>query len=148
MAYPYLDKTRHNFREIHKNSGSVACSAVTPTGTVDFNLPPGAYSIAISVWGDSNGATATMTVAPYVDSAQSLVGPDNNFLVIGGTTVAATITVPAATATAVGSQYLIVQAGDQYGAAAPVMVVNGAQMTLAITSVTGTLHWDFVAVEW
>jgi len=89
-----------------------------------------------------------MTVAPYVDSAQSLVGPDNNFLVIGGTTVAATITVPAATATAVGSQYLIVQAGDQYGAAAPVMVVNGAQMTLAITSVTGTLHWDFVAVEW
>ena len=149
MAYPFPNRIRTNHREIHKSSGSVECSDLTPTGgTVDFNLPPGSYTIGISVWGDANSATCTLTVAPYVDSAQSLIAGNNKFLAVGAATAAATITVPAATSTAVGGQYMLIQAGDQYGAAAPVVVVNGAQMTINCTVTTGTIHWDYVAMEW
>ena len=149
MAYPYPYKSRHNFREIHTADGSVTISDITPTGgSVDFNLPPGAYSIQVSVWGASNDKPATLTIAPYVDPAQTLLAGNNKFLAIGSTTAAVTITVPTATATAVGAQYLIIQAGDQYGAAAPVMSLAGSKMTIATTATSGVLHYSYIAMEW
>ena len=149
MAYPYSHGVRPKRQEIHSARGQVDVHDITPTGgSVDFNLPRGAYSIQISLWGVDNDQAATFTIAPYVDDAQTIVAGDNNFLEIGEITVTASITVAAATATAVGYQAMVVQAGDQYAASAPNMSLAGARMTIATTATTGILHYSYVAVEW
>ena len=53
---------------------SVATVVPASTSTVDVELPPGAYNLALAVKSSVTGTTTTVAVFPWVDIAASQIG--------------------------------------------------------------------------
>lgn len=145
MAYSFPHKTRMKREEVIGQMASGSCAA----GTITFNvnLPAGSWAIGFSLMGVANDKPFVATVAPWVDHEQTVLSSTSyKFLKTGGTT-ATTILSVASTSTKLGHTGVLIPAGDQYGAAAPVIVVHGAQITIASTATTGTWELAYTAVE-
>ena len=148
MASKYPLRTRHKFEEVFGGQQVIDLHNITPTGvSTGSQLPGGAYSAAISVHGVALDRPVVLTIKPYADEAQTLVDGAYKFLEIGGTTATTNITIEANTATAKGYVRILVPAGDQYGAAAPIVSIFGSQYTLSTTATTGILTIATLAVE-
>lgn len=145
MVYPFPERNRIKQNEVKGQTASGACSA----GTITFpsNLPQGTYAVGWAVKTSGNDQAVVFTVTPWVDRAQTLASVNSyKFLVTGGTTATTNITM-AITSTVRGNTGVLIPAGDQYGAAAPVIVVHGAEVTVGTTATTGTWELSYTAVE-
>jgi hypothetical protein len=135
--------------EVHTSNFQIDVHDITATsGTnITFNLPPGGYNILISVWATALDQPVIAKLYPFIDHEQTLTNGANKFLSTGETTAVTLITVEANTATAKGYQYAVIQSGDQYGLAAPVLSHHGAQLVISTTATTGLINFASVSVE-
>jgi hypothetical protein len=145
MAYPYNERTRPIRRENHGQA--IEGSLINGTISVTYNLPPGMYATGYAVQTSGNTAPVVFKVTPWVDHAQTLLADSNfKFLKVGATTATTNVSL-AATTTHRGQVGMVIPAGDQYGAAAPVMCVHGFQIDTTSTAAVGTYKIHFVASE-
>lgn len=145
MTYPYADRNRVRRNEVIVNNVSGACSA----GTVTFNVdtPRGAWAYGFAFEVVANDAPVVVTLTPWVDREQTLLADSSyKFLKTGNTTATTNLTM-AITSTKIGAAGVIIPAGDQYGAAAPILPVYGAQVTISTTASTGTWEATYSGVE-
>ena len=144
MAYPYEHKNRVQAKQVLNNalSGTISGTSVFP-----ISLPPSGYAIGMTVEIAAMDQDVLLTAAPYVDHYQTYTNGAFKFLQTGGTTAAVTVTFAATATGKVGWCGVLVPAGDQYGAAAPVVTVHGTQVTLGSTATTGTFKIAYTAVE-
>jgi hypothetical protein len=144
MSYPYPHRTRAQRREVRSASFEVA--AGTGTTTHVLNLPAGAFAMGITVETVANGGTVVANVTPFVDDAQTITAGKFKFLSTGATTASTNITL-AATSTKRGYHGVIIPAGDQYGAAAPILAIHGMKIEVTAASSVGTAEVHYTAVE-
>ena len=145
MAYPYPHRTRMKRNEVIGVHINGSCSAGTVT--FDVNLPAGAWAIGLSFQGNANDQAVVASVSPWVDHEQTVISSTGYKVLKTGDTTATTNLTLAITSTKVGHTGMLIPAGDQYGAAAPVIVVHGAQVTISTTATTGTWELSYSAVE-
>ena len=146
MTYPYPHRTRPIHREVHSHSFTGSCSAGTATDTV--NLLAGALVVGVSLEVSNTDKTVVLTAQPWSDHAQSVLADTSFKLLKVGASTATTNLTMAATATGdLGSVAVLIPAGDQYGAAAPIVIQHGMQFTVATTATTGTWRLTYEEVE-
>lgn len=140
----YPHRTRMIRRECIGNEISYDCAS----GTVSqaLTLPASAFAIGLAVHNVANAGTVTITAAPYADHDQTVTDGSYKFLKTGAATATTNISI-AATSTEAGWTGMVVPAGDQYGAAAPIITVHGSQLSITTASVTGALTIAYSAVE-
>jgi hypothetical protein len=122
--------------------------AFTAAGTVQstLDLPASGWAIGLGMIVSSSDGTVTITAAPWADHDQSVIGTSYKFLATGASTATTNISV-AATSTSLGYTGMVVPAGDQYGAAAPIIAVHGSQLTITAAG-TATVVIGYTATEW
>jgi len=119
-------------------------AAGTVTSTLD--LPASAWAIGLGVLVSTSDGTVTIKAAPWADHDQTVADGNFKFLKTGATTATTNITL-AATSTSLGYTGMVVPAGDQYGAAAPIISVHGSQLTIMAAG-TATVVIGYTAAEW
>lgn len=145
MSYPFPERTRMKRMEVIGQQVDGLCASGTVT--FDVNLPPGAFATGFTAFTEANDAAVVFKVTPYVDHDQTLLANSSfKFLLVGATTATTNVTI-AITSTKIGVAGMVVPAGDQYGAAAPVLCVHGYQVEVGNTGSTGTWDLAFVATE-
>ena len=122
--------------------------AFTAAGTVQstLNLPASGWAIGLGVVVSTSDGTVTITAKPWADHDQTVTDGAYKFLKTGATTATTNITI-AATSTSLGYTGVVIPAGDQYGAAAPVIAVHGSQLTITAAG-TATVVIGYTATEW
>ena len=162
MAYPYTHKNRAqgaDVIELHKlgtDEGTpVTFTAALTTGGVaaNANLPYNSWELGFAFWSTGNDRALSIKVYPWVDHAQTILGPAL-FLAVPGNTAAASVVTLAATgaATTRGSVFYVL--AGAYAASAnaaqkeSIPVIHGLKVNVtAVTALTrGTYDWEMVAV--
>jgi hypothetical protein len=120
---------------------------INGTIAVTYNLPPGMYSTGYTFATVANAGTVIVEVVPWVDHEQTqLADTSFKFLKVGATTATTNVSVNT-TSTKTGQAGMVIPAGDQYGAAAPVPCVHGYQISIESTSSVGSWEINFIASE-
>jgi len=140
MSYPYAYRTRRKVEEVVYDHATGDCAS--GTATVSLQLPPGAWGISLMVQASGTDQAVAVTVAPFVDQAQTIVDSNYDFMPTGSTTSVTVVSV-AGTSTSAGGGAYVLPASDQY----PTLVVHGLQMTIATTATSGTWDVAYTAVE-
>ena len=161
MAYPYSHRNRAPNAtdiELHKlgpkEGGGVAfTAALTTTGVLEnVNLPYNAWQIGGAFWSAGHTAALSIKVKPWVDHAQTILGPAY-MLSVPGSTAAATVVTLAATATGSAGMVFHVLGGISGAGASTqqwedISSVHGIQVAVsAATALTaGVYDWELACV--
>ena len=146
MAYPHEFKARNEADDVIAFTVSGACSAGTATEVV--NVPHGAYRGALTFHVEGTGNAAAVSVKPYVDKAQTIVGAKLQLALPSDAASLTTTHSLAATGTTRGV-YAIFYPTDSPLTAQGLTSVFGMQVTVATTASGGTGTWtvNIVAAE-
>ena len=161
MPYPYNHRNKSqgvSQIELHKlgpdEGGGVAFTAVlTTTGVLaTANLPYNSWKIGGAFWATGHTAALSIKVKPWVDHAQTILGPAY-MLSVPGATAAATVVTLAATATGSAGMVFHVLGGISGAGAGTqqwedISSVHGIQVAVsAATALTaGVYDWELACV--
>lgn len=120
----------------------------TAAGTVQstLDLPASGWAIGLAVLVSTSDGTVTIKAMPWADHEQTVSDGNFKFLKTGASTATTNITL-AATSTSIGYTGVVVPAGDQYGAAAPIITVHGSKLEVTAAG-TATVVIGYTAAEW
>ena len=160
MPYPYNHRNRSQGAtqiELHKlgpdEGGGVAVTAeLTTTGVnYDINLPYNAWKTGGAFWSTGNDRGLSLKVRPWVDHAQTILGPAYSLSVPGATAAATVITLAATGAAGTRGAVFNVLGGITGAGAATqqwtdISPIHGFQVRVtAATALTrGVYDWEVV----
>jgi mRNA-degrading endonuclease toxin of MazEF toxin-antitoxin module len=162
MAYPYkhLNRAQNSDSiELHKlgpdAGGGVAFTAsLTTTGVLyTVNLPYNRWGIDGVIWGTGHDRGLSLKVRPWIDHAQTILGPAVFLSQPGSTAAASVITIAAVTTTGANGAAFHVLGGLSGGGATTQQLdgfspIHGFQVAVtAATALTrGVYDWEVVCV--
>jgi len=147
MTYPHEFKTRHKSDDTQTFSLSGNCADGNVTTAV--NVPHGVCYVAVSLHAETHAKGVTVSIAPYVDAAQTRLGTSFGLLAPANAGPGVALITVAATATGSNQNTALVQPAKVPLGPAHVYSVYGVAVTIATTAVGGTGTWgvDLVVTE-